>query len=134
MRLELESGVLPGSVDVPAVEQALGQLAPDTDVTFAILTADNGDFIQTACHEQAFLLERQTSSPEHHFRGLRADLPAAEPKKRHWWSFFTEAVDPRTLFSRQQVVGAFSAFATGAADPAFLEWRNIDAEIWLPSR
>jgi hypothetical protein len=134
MRLELESGVLPGSVDVPAVEQALGQLAPDTDVTFAIFTADNGDFIQTACHEQGFLLERRTLSPEHHFRALRVDLPAAEPRKRRWWSFFTEAVDPRMLFSRQEAVGAFSAFATGAADPTFLEWRDIDAEMGLPSR
>jgi hypothetical protein len=131
MQLEIDSGIVAGPVDAAAFEQTLDRLAWDSDVTFAILTAIGGDFIQTAARERGFLLERRTSSPEHHFRALRTDVSAAEPKKRPWWSIFGRTEDPRRLFSREEVGAAFAGFAAGSPDPAFLEWENIDAEMGL---
>ena len=113
MELELEDGQVFVSPNRATLEGWLQRLSPDGDNTFAILTASNGDFIQTACEGDAFVLEKRTQDPQHHYRGVRHEGKAAH-------------------FTAAETAVAFHAFAyENPPTPDFLLWQNIDEEVGL---
>lgn len=113
MEFELEDGLVFPRPNAATLDAQLRILAPDSRNSFAILTLSDGDYMQTACEGDGYVIERQSQDPVHHFRAVR---PAGG-----------------TLFTIDEVIAAFAAFAYEPAHPLFLVWESMDDELGISS-
>lgn len=124
--LELE-GRPPVSVRDPKdLERELRKLRSSGPSSFAILTAENGDYLQTAGGPGGLLVEKRIKASGRHFRAFQpAPVVPFEDGTELVFSAGRVKLNANEWFALKQVIEVFSTFLRGTAEPSYLSWRDI---------
>lgn len=99
--------------------------------SFAVLSAESGEFLQVAGGPGLFLLERSESSGKH-FRGSQQhSVVPFEDGTLLAFSGGQVSLAQNEWFLIGQIVEAMVSFSTGNPLPSFIEWRELN-ESYLP--
>lgn len=129
MELELESGIVPSPIDLPAIERALGLLGSDDGYpSFAILTrnaADQDDYVQTHFDGDGFVAEMRERHAGAHFTAMRSTSPEVPPSARKWWQTAKPAPE-HERFTLAEIVEIFRSYVE-RSEPTFWKWAPMEA-------
>ncbi|HEX8225627.1 MAG TPA: hypothetical protein VF605_17590 [Allosphingosinicella sp.] len=128
MELELESGAVPGPIDIPAIERALGLLGSgDGYPSFAILTrnaADQDHYVQAHVDEGGFVVEKREGHAQAHFTAMRSTAPDVPPSPRKRWQFGKRAPE-HERFALAEIIEIFRGYVDGS-EPTFWKWVPLE--------
>lgn len=108
LTLNVNNDDLTGPVTARAIREALVSLP---QMALMTATAAPETYLRTIVTlEGTYLLEKREGAYERHYQAVRAD-PAADPKAA-------------SMFTFEEVLAAFIAYATDSQSPAFLRWEH----------
>lgn len=116
------------------IEGALRKLRTVGPSAFASVTAPDGTYLQTAGSPAGLVLERREGSSDSHFRAFQS--PPVVPFEDGTELVFTAgriALRTGEWFQLRQVIEIFAAFVEHRALPAYVQWRDLTAQVSSPS-
>ncbi|WP_067734302.1 hypothetical protein [Novosphingobium naphthalenivorans] len=128
MKLETDRVTI-DEVTIAQLREELGSL-DGVDNTRAILSRGDEFYLQTACFDNGFVIEKREGSEADHFHAVprHAPLPATRtPPKRGWLRRLFASSDFLTsecAFSKADMIRAFAAYYEGTEAQLPLEWKE----------
>lgn len=124
MKLELQSGVVPGPIDDAAIERALGQLKSGGGYpSFAVLcrdAADEQDYVQAQIDGDGFAVEKREGHAGAHFIAMRPASPDA-PQRERKWSKLGSGTGEHDSFTLAELIEIFRSYVN-RSEPTFWKW------------
>lgn len=107
--LEIDGDPIKGAITAEAIHDALLALG---ESSFLVLASAPETYIQTACKDAGYILEKRDGECARHFIASRQGLASA-------------GVDD-ARFTFEELHEAFLAYASGAPTPSFIRWERLN--------